>query len=69
MEKIIGNLFIRKNQRKNLYNKQKMNKIILVSATPLEHGGLKELHGLPIFQIGIGKTNAASNLTPYVIDS
>ena len=41
MEKIIGNLFIRKNQRKNLYNKQKMNKIILVSATPLEHVGLK----------------------------
>ena len=40
-----------------------MSKIILVSATPLEHGGLKELHGLPIFQIGIGKTNAASNLT------
>lgn len=40
-----------------------MSKIILVSATPLEHGGLKELHGLPIFHIGIGKVNAASNLT------
>lgn len=39
------------------------NKIILVSATPLEHGGLKELYGFPIFQIGIGKINAASNLT------
>ena len=34
-----------------------MGKIILVSATPLEHGGLKEIHGLPIFQVGIGKTN------------
>jgi adenosylhomocysteine nucleosidase len=40
-----------------------MNKIILVSATPLEHGGLRELHGLPIFQVGIGKINAASRLT------
>ena len=40
-----------------------MSKIILVSATPLEHGGLKELYGVPIFQIGIGKINAASNLT------
>ena len=38
-------------------------KVILVSATPLEHGGLKELHGFPIFQVGIGKINAASNLT------
>lgn len=38
-------------------------KIILVSATPLEHGGLKELFGFPIFQVGIGKINAASNLT------
>jgi len=40
-----------------------MRKIILVSATPLEHGGLKELNGIPIFQVGIGKINAASNLT------
>ena len=40
-----------------------MSKIILVSATPLEHGGLKQINGLPIFQVGIGKTNAASNLT------
>lgn len=40
-----------------------MGKIILVSATPLEHGGIREIHGLPIFQIGIGKINAASNLT------
>ena len=40
-----------------------MSKIILVSATPLEHGGLKQINGLPIFQVGIGKNNAASNLT------
>jgi len=40
-----------------------MGKIILVSASPKEHGGLKELHGIPIFQVGIGKINAASNLT------
>lgn len=40
-----------------------MGKIILVSATPKEHGGLTELHGIPIFQVGIGKINAASNLT------
>ena len=40
-----------------------MSKIILVSATPLEHGGLKELYNVPIFQVGIGKINAASNLT------
>ena len=38
-------------------------KIVLVSATPLEHGGIKELLGFPIFQVGIGKINAASNLT------
>jgi adenosylhomocysteine nucleosidase len=38
-------------------------KIILVSATPLEHGGVRELFGFPIFQVGIGKINAASNLT------
>ena len=40
-----------------------MSKIILVSATPLEHGGLREIDGIPIFQVGIGKINAASNLT------
>ena len=40
-----------------------MSKTILVSATPLEHGGLKELNGIPIFQVGIGKINSASNLT------
>ena len=40
-----------------------MNKIILVSATPLEHGGIKDIHGVPIFQTGIGKINSAMNLT------
>lgn len=38
-------------------------KVVLISATPLEHGGLKDLNGIPIFQVGIGKINAASNLT------
>lgn len=40
-----------------------MNKIILVSASPKEHSGLKNINGIPIFQVGIGKINAASNLT------
>ena len=40
-----------------------MSKTILVSATPLEHGGLKELNGIPIFQVGIGKINSAMNMT------
>jgi len=40
-----------------------VSKVILVSATPVEHGGLKELNDIPIFQVGIGKINAASNLT------
>ena len=40
-----------------------MDKIILISATPLEHGGLKDLNGVPIFQTGIGKINSAMNLT------
>lgn len=44
-----------------------MGKIILVSATPLEHGGLTELHGIPIFQVGIGKVSAATNLTEIIL--
>ena len=40
-----------------------MDKIILISATPLEHGGIKDIHGVPIFQTGIGKINSAMNLT------
>ena len=44
-----------------------MGKIILVSATPLEHDGLKDINGVPIFQVGIGKTNSAMNLTEVII--
>jgi len=44
-----------------------MSKTILVSATPLEHGGLKELKGIPIFQVGIGKINSAMNLTELIL--
>jgi len=43
-----------------------MGKIILVSATPLEHGGLTDIQGVPIFQIGIGKTNAAMNMMKII---
>ena len=45
-----------------------MSKIILVSATPLEHGGLKDLNGVPIFQVGIGKTNSAMNMTKIILE-
>ena len=44
-----------------------MGKTILVSATPLEHGGLVEINGLPIFQIGIGKTNSSMNMTEIIL--
>jgi len=44
-----------------------MRKIILVSATPKEHGGLTELYGIPIFQVGIGKVSAATNLTEIIL--
>jgi len=44
-----------------------MGKIILVSATPLEHGGLKDINGVPIFQVGIGKTNASMNMTEFIL--
>ena len=39
-----------------------MRKVIFVSATEVEHGGVKEINGLPVFQIGIGKINAAYNM-------
>ena len=45
-----------------------MGKIVLVSATPLEHGGLKDLNGLPIFQVGIGKTNSAMNMMKIILE-
>ena len=37
-------------------------KTILVLATPIEHGGLKEVCGIPIYQVGIGKINSAMNM-------
>jgi adenosylhomocysteine nucleosidase len=42
------------------------DKIILVSATPLEHGGLDKLNNYQIFQTGIGKINSAMNLTKLI---
>jgi len=45
-----------------------MSKIILVSATPIEHGGLKEINGLPIFQVGIGKINSAMNMMKLIYE-
>jgi adenosylhomocysteine nucleosidase len=45
-----------------------MGKIILVSATPLEHGGLTDINGVPIFQTGIGKINSAMNLTEIILN-
>jgi len=44
-----------------------MSKTILVSATPLEHGGLSDLNKIPIFQVGIGKTNSAMNMTKLIL--
>jgi adenosylhomocysteine nucleosidase len=38
-------------------------KLILISAAPIEHGGLTHMDGIPIFQVGVGKISAASNLT------
>lgn len=45
-----------------------MGKMILVSATPLEHGGEKDINGIPIFQTGIGKINSATNLTKIILE-
>lgn len=42
--------------------------IILVSATPLEHGGLTNIDGVPIYQTGIGKTNSAMNMTKILME-
>ena len=39
-----------------------MSKTILVSATPIEHGGLKEICDYPIYQVGIGKINLQMNM-------
>lgn len=50
-----------------MFNKLLMGKVVLVSATPLEHGGLKDINGVPIFQVGIGKTNSAMNMTEIIL--
>ena len=42
-----------------------MKKVLLVSATDLEHGQ-SEIHGVPIHIIGIGKVNAAVNTTRLI---
>ncbi len=41
-------------------------KTILVSATPLEHGGVKKVCGYPIYQVGIGKINSAMNMMKII---
>ena len=43
-----------------------MSKTILVSATPIEHGGLIEINELPIFQVGIGKINSTMNMVDLI---
>jgi adenosylhomocysteine nucleosidase len=45
-----------------------MSKIILVSASPFERYNETELQGIPIFEIGIGKTNSASKLTKIILE-
>ena len=43
-----------------------MKKIIFVTASALECGGETEFCGLPIYEVGIGKINAAMNLTEII---
>ena len=43
--------------------------IVLVSASPHERYNETEILGIPIFTIGIGKTNAASRMTEIIINS
>jgi len=45
-----------------------MNRIVLVSATKMEHDGFDMMFTLPIFQIGIGKINASMNLQKIIDD-
>ena len=45
-----------------------MSNIILVSATPLEHGGVEEIDGIPVYQVGIGKTESAVNTTKLILE-
>ena len=43
-----------------------MAKIILVSATPLERGGVNWIDDYPIFNVGIGKINSAMNMVDLI---
>jgi|TARA_Y100000022_G_scaffold167945_1_gene152927 adenosylhomocysteine nucleosidase len=42
------------------------DKIILVSATPLERGGVNWVGNYPIFNVGIGKINSAMNMVDLI---
>ena len=43
-----------------------MNNTIFVSATPLERGGVNWIGDAPIFNVGIGKVNAAMNMVDLI---
>ena len=43
-----------------------MPEIILVSATPLERGGVNWIDDYPIFNVGIGKVNSAMNMVDLI---
>lgn len=45
-----------------------MSKIVLVSATPYERFHETQIGGVPILEIGIGKTNAASRMTQIILE-
>jgi len=45
-----------------------MGKVILVSASPFERYNEVEINGVPIFELGIGKINAAQRLTKIVLE-
>jgi adenosylhomocysteine nucleosidase len=44
-------------------------KIVLVSATPFERYNEWEINGIPIFETGIGKINAAARMVEIIINS
>ena len=46
-----------------------MSKIVLVSASPFERYNETQINGIPIFEIGIGKTNAAARMVEIIINS
>jgi adenosylhomocysteine nucleosidase len=46
-----------------------MSKIVLVSASSHERYNEFEINGIPIFEIGIGKTNAAARMVEIIINS